>query len=129
MYPESWAQFAAITMYFGFNMTFLPQFVAGYLGMPRRYHTYPAEFQVYNVMSSAGAAVLAAAYLLPLMYLTWSLFHGMRASNNPWGATGLEWAIESPPTTHNFHHTPRVVCGPYEYSLNLMQTGEKADVR
>src|SRR5947209_10332831 len=64
MYPESWARFAAILMFFGFNFTFFPQFVMGYLGMPRRYHIYPPEFQVYHVMSSAGAVVLAAAYLL-----------------------------------------------------------------
>jgi cytochrome c oxidase subunit 1 len=88
MYPESWAKFAAILMYFGFNMTFLPQFFAGYLGMPRRYHTYPPEYQIYNVMSSSGAAVLAVAYLLPLGYFAWSLFYGERAGNNPWGATG-----------------------------------------
>ena len=88
MYPESWARFAAILMYFGFNMTFFPQFFAGYLGMPRRYHTYPPEFQIYNVMSSSGAAVLALAYLLPLGYFAWSLFYGTRAGNNPWGATG-----------------------------------------
>ncbi len=74
MYPESWARFAAILMYAGFNMTFLPQFFAGYLGMPRRYHTYPPEFQIYNVMSSSGAAVLAVAYLLPLGYFAWSLY-------------------------------------------------------
>ena len=78
-------------MFFGFNLTFFPQFVAGYLGMPRRYHAYPAEFQIWNVMSSSGAAVLAAAYLLPLGYLTWSLIYERRAGNNPWGATGLEW--------------------------------------
>ena len=85
LYPESWAKFAAILMYAGFNMTFLPQFFAGYLGMPRRYHTYPAEFQVYNVMSSAGAAVLAIAYLLPLGYLTWSLFYGGNAREQSLG--------------------------------------------
>jgi len=123
MYPESWAQFAAITMYFGFNMTFLPQFVAGYLGMPRRYHTYPAEFQVYNVMSSAGAAVLAAAYLLPLMYLTWSLFHGLRASGNPWGATGLEWTTTSPPPPHNFDIQPLVDRPPYQYHAEGQSAG------
>ena len=78
-------------MYFGFNMTFLPQFFAGYFGMPRRYHTYPPEFQIYNVMSSSGAAVLAVAYLLPLGYFAWSLYYGKRAGNNPWDATGLEW--------------------------------------
>ena len=76
LYPESWARFAAMTMFFGFNVTFLPQFIMGYLGMPRRYHVYPAEFQVYHVMSTAGAVILAVAYLLPLFYLTWSLLYG-----------------------------------------------------
>ena len=65
-------------MFFGFNFTFFPQFIAGYLGMPRRYHVYPPEFQVYNVLSSAGAFVLAAAYLLPPLYLAWSLIWGQR---------------------------------------------------
>ena len=73
MYPESWAAFAAMLMFFGFNLTFFPQFVLGYLGMPRRYHVYPPEFQIYHVMSSSGAAVLGVAYLLPLVYFTWSL--------------------------------------------------------
>ena len=54
MYPEKLGQLAALTMYLGFNLTFFPQFVLGYLGMPRRYHAYAPEFQIYNVMSSAG---------------------------------------------------------------------------
>ncbi|MGY2049807.1 cytochrome c oxidase subunit I [Methylobacterium sp. JK268] len=115
MYPESWARFAAILMYFGFNLTFAPQFIAGYLGMPRRYHTYPPEFQIYNVMSSSGAAILAAAYLLPLGYLTWSLFFSARAPSNPWDATGLEWSTTSPPPHKNFVRQPRVVRAPYDY--------------
>ncbi len=115
MYPEAWAKFAAILMYFGFNLTFFPQFIAGYLGMPRRYHTYPAEFQIWNVMSSSGAAILAAAYLLPLGYLTWSLVYERRAGNNPWGATGLEWSTTSPPPPRNFEVQPRVDVGPYNY--------------
>src|SRR5947209_2800988 len=91
LYPDSWARFAAILMFFGFNFTFFPQFILGYMGMPRRYHVYPPEFQTWNVMSSAGAVVLAAAYLLPLGYFGWSLIWGRRAPRNPWGATGLEW--------------------------------------
>ena len=66
MYPEGWARFAAILIFFGFNLTFFPQFILGYLGMPRRYHSYPPEFQVLNVLSSAGASILALAYLLPV---------------------------------------------------------------
>ena len=115
LYSEAWARFAAILMFFGFNFTFFPQFLAGYLGMPRRYHVYPPEFQVYNVMSSSGAVVLAAAYLLPLFYLTWSLIRGTRAGNNPWDATGLEWQTTSPPPRENFAVIPRVTEAPYNY--------------
>ena len=115
LYPEMWARTAAITIFFGFNLTFFPQFILGYFGMPRRYATYAPEYQVLNVLSSAGAVVLAAGYLLPLFYLTWSLFRGARAPDNPWGATGLEWTTPSPPPTENFHETPVVTGGPYDY--------------
>jgi cytochrome c oxidase subunit I len=115
MYPESWARFAAILMFFGFNFTFFPQFFLGYMGMPRRYHVYPPEFQTLNVMSSTGATVLAAAYFLPMIYLTWSLFSNRQAPENPWGATGLEWETSSPPPTHNFLKPPVVDRGPYQY--------------
>ncbi|MFO1039651.1 MAG: cytochrome c oxidase subunit I [Geminicoccaceae bacterium] len=115
LYSEAWARYAAVLMYFGFNFTFLPQFVLGYLGMPRRYQTYPPEFQPLHVLSSAGAAVLAAAYVLPAIYLTISLFKGRRAPDNPWEATGLEWQTSSPPPEHNFLRQPRVEAGPYLY--------------
>ncbi len=115
LYTESWARFAAILMFFGFNFTFFPQFVMGYLGMPRRYHVYPPEFQVYHVLSSAGAVVLAAAYLLPLFYLLHSLVYGRPAGANPWAATGLEWETTSPPPEHNFERPPHVTTEPYDY--------------
>jgi cytochrome c oxidase subunit 1 len=115
MYPETWAKFAAVLMFFGFNLTFFPQFIAGYLGMPRRYHVYPPEFQLWNVLSSSGAAVLAAAYLMPLGYLTWSLFFGARAVNDPWNASGLEWRTTSPPPRDNFVGRPAVLGKPYNY--------------
>jgi cytochrome c oxidase subunit I len=115
MYPEMWARIAALIMFLGFNLTFFPQFILGYLGMPRRYFAYAPEFQVLNVLSSAGATILAAAYLLPLGYLIWSLFYGERAPANPWQATGLEWQTASPPPTINFTHTPVVTQGPYAY--------------
>ena len=67
LYPESWARFAAILMFFGFNLTFFPQYILGYEGMPRRYHAYLPQFQVLNVLSSAGASMLAVAYLLPVL--------------------------------------------------------------
>jgi cytochrome c oxidase subunit 1 len=116
MYPEYWARAAAILIFCGFNMTFFPQFILGILGMPRRYHVYLPEYQVWNVMSSVGASILAVAYLLPLFYLGWSLFFGRRAANNPWQATGLEWQTPSPPPAHNFAKTPEVVREPYHYT-------------
>ncbi|MBV9859382.1 MAG: cytochrome c oxidase subunit I [Alphaproteobacteria bacterium] len=115
LYSEWWAQGAAILIFFGFNLTFFPQFILGYLGMPRRYHAYPPEFQAWNILSSAGASILAVAYVLPIFYLGWSLFRGERAGPNPWGATGLEWQTPSPPPTENFAETPTVRRGPYQY--------------
>src|SRR5439155_2829821 len=76
LYPEAWARFAALVVFVGFNLTFFPQFILGYLGMPRRYHAYPPEFQVLNVMSTAGASILAVGYLLPMIYLIWSIRYG-----------------------------------------------------
>jgi cytochrome c oxidase subunit I len=116
MYPEMWGRAGALVIFIGFHLTFFPQFILGYLGMPRRYHSYPPEFQVLNVLSSAGSVILAAGYLLPLMYLTWSVFRGERAKPNPWEATGLEWQTPSPPPTENFEVTPVVTQSPYAYS-------------
>ena len=99
---------SALIIFIGFNLTFFPQFVVGYLGMPRRYAAYPPEFQVFNVLSTAGATVLGAGYLLPMVYLTYAWFRGRPAGNNPWQAKGLEWETTSPPPTFNFDRTPIV---------------------
>jgi len=115
MYPESWARFSAILIFVGFNLTFFPQFLLGYLGMPRRYHVYPDEFQVLNVMSSAGASILAVGYFFPLTYLIWSLRYGAVASANPFGHTGLEWQTPSPPPEHNFDRVPIVTDEAYNF--------------
>lgn len=116
MYSEWWGKISAIVIFIGFNLTFFPQFLLGYLGMPRRYHAYPAEFQVLNVMSSAGASLLGLGYFLPLIYLLLSLRYGQLAGANPWHAKGLEWETSSPPPTHNFLETPVVTEDPYNYS-------------
>jgi cytochrome c oxidase subunit 1 len=115
MYSEAWAKFAALLIFAGFNLTFLPQFVLGYLGMPRRYAAYPPEFQVLNVLSSAGASILGLAFFIPMIYFAWSWFYGPRVGNNPWKAAGLEWQIQSPPTTFNFDETPTVTEEAYNY--------------
>ena len=115
LYPEAWGVFSAIIIFVGFNLTFFPQFILGYLGMPRRYQEYAPEFQVLNVMSSAGASILALGYLLPLFYMGWSSRYGKIAGPNPWKATGLEWTTASPPPVHNFDQTPVVIEPPYQY--------------
>jgi cytochrome c oxidase subunit 1 len=115
MYPESLSKLSAVTSFIGFNLTFMPQFILGYLGMPRRYHAYPPEFQVLNVLSTAGATVLGIGFLMPILYLAWSLKYGAIAGNNPWQATGLEWQIQSPPLTENFIKTPIMDHEAYDY--------------
>ncbi len=116
MYPEVLGKLAAITLFIGFNLTFFPQFLLGYQGMPRRYHAYPEEFQILHVASSLGATILAVGYVLPLIYMIWSLRYGEDAGPNPWRATGLEWQTPSPPPVHNFKEKPVVTEDPYNYS-------------
>jgi len=120
-YPEVLARLAALIIFLGFNLTFFPQFVLGYLGMPRRYHVYPPEFQALNVLSTAGASILAVGYVLPLIYLIWSLRYSPLAGMNPWKARGLEWQTASPPPTDNFEVTPVVVQAAYAYDTDEPQ--------
>lgn len=115
MYNEAWAKFSALILFVGFNLTFFPQFILGYLGMPRRYYIYPPEFQVLNVLSTAGATILGLGYIIPMVYLLWSLRKEKNVGANPWGATGLEWTTQSPPTLHNFEKIPLVTGEPYTY--------------
>jgi cytochrome c oxidase subunit I len=115
MYPEGLGRLAALTTFIGFNLTFFPQFLLGYLGQPRRYHAYPPEFQIFHVLSTAGATILGVGYLLPLCYFLWSLRFGRKAPANPWDATGLEWQTPSPPPRDNFDETPLVIEEPYNY--------------
>jgi len=91
-----------------------------------RYHVYPPEFQVWHVLSSTGASILAIAYLLPLFDLAWSVFFGRRAPANPWHATGLEWQTPSPPPPHNFDRTPSVTRRPYEYDHDGIAQAQNA---
>jgi cytochrome c oxidase subunit 1 len=115
MYPEGLARLSAVVVFLGFNLTFFPQFVLGYLGMPRRYAAYPEEFQMLNVLSTAGASILGVGYVMPLFYFAWSCLYGKEAGPNPWKATGLEWQTSSPPPSHNFEITPVVTHGAYDY--------------
>ncbi len=128
MYPEWWGRLSALLVFVGFNLTFFPQFLVGYVGMPRRYHAYAPEFQVLNVLSTAGATILAVGYLLPMIYFFWSLKFGRKAGANPWGAVGLEWATTSPPPKENFHETPVVTWEAYDYPAFLKAMRETQHV-
>src|SRR5438874_6809271 len=119
MYPEGWGRFSALVVFVGFNLTFLPQFVLGYMGMPRRYHTYPVEltsWQVLHVLSTAGASILGFGLMIPLIYLVWSMRYGRIGEANPWNLPGLEWQTASPPPTENFLTTPVVTHEAYEFA-------------
>ncbi|HEX4132701.1 MAG TPA: cbb3-type cytochrome c oxidase subunit I [Pirellulales bacterium] len=121
MYSQFWSRLCAIILFVGFFFTFLPQFIVGYNGMPRRYHRYVPEFQVWNVMSTAGASILGVGYVLPLVYLPLGFKYGKLAGPNPWRATGLEWQTPSPPPKDNFEQTPVVLRDPYLYHLDKAQ--------
>jgi len=127
LYPSFLSKLSALIIFVGFNLTFFPQFILGYLGMPRRYWSYPPEFQVLNVLSTAGASILGIGYILPLCYFAWSMRYGKAAGDNPWGAVGLEWTTASPPPTHNFDVTPIVTHEAYDYGQAPV-LGEEARV-
>jgi cytochrome c oxidase subunit I len=116
LYPEGWAKLSALLVFVGFNLTFFPQFIVGYLGMPRRYHMYPPEFQVLNVLSTAGATILGVGYVFPMIYLAWAWKYGQPAGNNPFDVKGLEWETTSPPPTFNFDRAPIVTEATHSYA-------------
>ena len=117
LYLERPAQWAAILLFIGFNFTFFPQFLLGFAGQPRRYHTYDESYQLLHVLSTIGSWVLGLGYLMPAIYLPYSLFKGSKAPRNPWEASGLEWQTTSPPPTHNFDTLPVVTEEVYNYPL------------
>jgi cytochrome c oxidase subunit 1 len=114
MYNETLGRIAAVMVFIGFNVTFMPQFVAGTRGMPRRYANYLDEFTIFHQISTIGAYILGAAVVLQAGYLIHSLFKGKKAPPNPWGAASLEWQSTSPPDFHNFTEKP-IVMGAYDF--------------
>ena len=97
-------------VFVGFHLTFFPMHLSGLLGMPRRVYTYPAGLglEVPNLLSTLGAFILAAAVVLFVVNGLISLYRGVIAGPNPWGAASLEWATSSPPPVYNFEHSPVV---------------------
>ena len=133
MYSEFWGKISAMLVFVGFNLTFFPQFILGYQGMPRRYASYPEEWQVLNIFSTAGASVLGVGFLMPVIYLGHSLLFGKAAGDNPWMLPGLEWRTASPPPTENFEKTPVVTWEAYEFGeengLDLEEAKRRTTVK
>ncbi|MDZ7718864.1 MAG: cytochrome c oxidase subunit I [Balneolaceae bacterium] len=115
MYSEFWGKIVAAIIFVGFNMTFLPQFIMGSQGMPRRYFNYIDQFQPFHQFSTMGAYVMGVGFLIMAAYLLHSLLRGEKAPSNPWNSRALEWQASSPPDLHNFEHTPVIINGPYDY--------------
>lgn len=127
MYSELWARIGCLIIFLGFNLTFMPQFLLGTRGMPRRYARYLPEFQPLHQMSTIGAFVLALGLFLAAGVLLYAIFKGRRAPANPWGSPSLEWTCSSPPPAHNFDTTP-TAGDPYDYSVNRYSAEEEGYV-
>ncbi len=115
LYNERWAIVGCVLVFIGFNLTFFTQFILGTRGMPRRYASYPDEFQFLHQLSTIGSWILGIGFLVHLGVFVHSLVAGRKAPENPWGGLSLEWETESPPIEHNFHHEPIIKHGPYDY--------------
>jgi cytochrome c oxidase subunit 1 len=102
---------------------FMPMHYLGLAGQPRRYSqftelNYLQPLIPLNKFITYAAIITVAAQLIFLFNLFWSMFKGVKASDNPWEATTLEWTTATPPPHDNFGGvTPVVYNGPYEYSV------------
>lgn len=115
LYNETLAKISWLMVVVGFNLTFFPQFILGYQGMPRRYYNYLSEYTFLNQLSTYGSMLIGLGFLLAALYLVYALFKGKKAPDNPWRGLTLEWQTSSPPPTENFKVDPVVTHGPYEY--------------
>ncbi|MDQ3034750.1 MAG: cytochrome c oxidase subunit I [Myxococcota bacterium] len=117
LYNERLAQVAFSLVFVGFNVTFFTQFLLGSHGMPRRYYDYLDQYQPLHAFSSVGSYILGVGFVIMLVMFVLSLMRGAKSPPNPWGSAGFEWQTSSPPIMHNFHETPVITRGPYDYHL------------
>src|SRR5439155_10566480 len=105
---EAWGKASFWLMFAGFNLAFFPQHILGLMGQPRRTYTYPSGlgWDLWNLLSTIGAFVLAIGVLVTFANWFWSLRRGQTAGNDPWLGETLEWATTSPPPEYNFETIP-----------------------
>jgi cytochrome c oxidase subunit 1 len=128
MYPEKWAFPASLLVFGGFVLTFVPQFLLGNMGMPRRYASYPTDMQTLHVLSTAGSWALFGGLALTLGYILWAAKFGEPASDNPWWSASYEWYTPSPPAKHNWEGSPAFERGPYDYTQSAPDPRGKIDI-
>src|ERR1700722_15169593 len=117
MHDEVKAKIGFVFVFLGFNMTFLTQFFLGSRGMPRRYYNYLQEYEPFHRASTIGSWILGIGLFLTAYTLLEALWKGKKAPRNPWGSAGYEWMTDTPPCLTNFHETPIITRGPYDYHL------------
>ncbi|HRP70495.1 MAG TPA: cbb3-type cytochrome c oxidase subunit I, partial [Turneriella sp.] len=125
MYNEKLGVLGFFLVFIGFNLTFIPQFMMGTQGMPRRYYDYEPIFHIYHMLSTFGAYTLGIGFLVAISNIIYSCYRGEKAPDNPWGANTLEWKIPTPMPTHNFHEIPTVTEWPYEYGRDGVPLAEQ----
>ncbi len=130
VYNEKVSKSAFWLLFVGFNTTYFPMFIMGWLGMPRRYYDYLPEFQIYHLVSTIGSWILITGILLMVGNLIKSLLSGKKITDrNPWGGETLEWQIETPPIHENFIDIPVVTEAPYQYKQNEVETLNTQEVK
>ena len=118
MFSEKMGKFVFWLAFIGYNGTFIPQFVMGSQGMPRRYHEYLPKYEVWHQMSSYSSFLFGLSLFGILFYLLHSLKSGKTAPHNPWDAVSMEWECATPPIEHNFIGQPICKHGPYDFQIN-----------
>ncbi|MGG4490660.1 cytochrome c oxidase subunit I [Metabacillus idriensis] len=100
-----------VLFFTGFHLTFFIQHFLGLMGMPRRIFTFlPGQgLETGNLISTAGAFLMAAGTIVLLYNIVISSIKGEKAAGDAWGdGRNLEWAVSSPAPEYNFKQTPLV---------------------
>lgn len=116
MYNIRVANIGVALFFIAFNMLYFPKFILGYMGMPRRYYDYLPQFSGWQLISTIGSWLMLIALTIVIWNIVYSIFHGKKSTQNPWGGVTLEWHTTSPPPLENFEEIPIVTHEPYDFS-------------